>query len=173
MVGLDGEKLVDIEGDPGDDVVAWADRYGAPVEDGDEGEACPALQPTLAALAASIAAASVLPASGAEYPTRSVRMLVGFAPGGGTDTTARAIAQKMGASMGQQIIVDNRPGAGSNIAAEAAAKSPPDGYALFIGTVANAINATLYPKLAFDFARDFAPVVLTTAALKMIEERLA
>jgi tripartite-type tricarboxylate transporter receptor subunit TctC len=60
--------------------------------------------------------------------------------------------------------VDNRPGAGSNIAAEIAAKSPPDGYTLFIGTVANAINATLYSKLPFDFARDFAPVALTTAA---------
>jgi tripartite-type tricarboxylate transporter receptor subunit TctC len=63
-----------------------------------------------------------------------------------------------------KVIVDNRPGAASNIAAELAAKAPPDGYTLFIGTVANTINATLYPRLPFDFARDFAPVALTTAA---------
>ena len=97
------------------------------------------------------------------YPARSVRVIAGFPPGSGADITARVIGAKLGEALGQQMIVDNRPGAGSNIAAELAAKSPPDGYTLFIGTVANTINATLYAKLPFDFARDFAPVALTTA----------
>ena len=102
--------------------------------------------------------------SGAAYPAKSIRVIVGFPPGSGADITARVIGAKAGEALAQQVIVDNRPGAASNIAAELAAKTPADGYTLFIGTVANTINATLYPRLPFDFARDFAPVVLTTAA---------
>ena len=98
------------------------------------------------------------------YPARSVKVIVGFPVGSGADISARVIGVKLYEAMGQQFFVDNRPGASSNIAAELASKSPPDGYTLFIGTVANTINATLYPKLPFDFARDFAPVALTTAA---------
>ena len=98
------------------------------------------------------------------YPARSIRVIVGFPPGSGADITARVIGAKAGEALAQQVIVDNRPGAASNIAAELAAKAPADGYTLFIGTVANTINATLYPRLPFDFVRDFAPVVLTTAA---------
>ena len=98
------------------------------------------------------------------YPSKSVRVIAGFPPGSGADITARVIGARLADALGQQIIVDNRPGAASNIAAELAAKSLPDGYTLFIGTVANTINATLYSKLPFDFARDFAPVALTTAA---------
>ena len=98
------------------------------------------------------------------YPSKSVRVISGFPPGSGADITARVIGVKLYEATGQQFFVDNRPGAGSNIAAEIAAKSAPDGYTLFIGTVANTINATLYSKLPFDFARDFAPVALTTAA---------
>jgi len=98
------------------------------------------------------------------YPARSIRVIVGFPPGSGADITARVIGAKAGEALAQQVIVDNRPGAASNIAAELAAKAPADGYTLFIGTVANTINATLYPRLPFDFARDFAPVALTTAA---------
>jgi len=98
------------------------------------------------------------------YPVKSVRVIVGFPAGSGADISARVIGVKLYEAMGQQFFVDNRPGASSNIAAELAVKSPPDGYTLFIGTVANTINATLYPKLPFDFARDFAPVALTTAA---------
>jgi tripartite-type tricarboxylate transporter receptor subunit TctC len=104
-------------------------------------------------------------AAGAQpYPVKSVRVISGFPPGSGADITARVIGVKLYEATGQQFFTDNRPGAGSNIAAELAAKSPPDGYTLFIGTVANTINATLYPKLPFDFERDFAPVALTTAA---------
>ncbi len=102
--------------------------------------------------------------SGQAYPAKSVRVIAGFPPGSGADITARVIGARLGDALGQQIVVDNRPGAGSNIAADIAAKSPADGYTLFIGTVANTINATLYSKLPFDFARDFAPVALTTAA---------
>ena len=102
--------------------------------------------------------------SGQAYPAKSVRVIVGFPPGSGADITARAIGAKLYEVVGQQFFADNRPGAGSNIAAELAAKSAPDGYTLFIGTVANTINATLYSKLPFDFVRDFTPVALTTAA---------
>jgi tripartite-type tricarboxylate transporter receptor subunit TctC len=102
--------------------------------------------------------------SGAAYPAKPIRVIVGFPPGSGADITARVIGAKSGEALGQQVIVDNRPGAASNIAAELSAKAPPDGYTLFIGTVANTINATLYSRLPFDFARDFAPVALTTAA---------
>jgi tripartite-type tricarboxylate transporter receptor subunit TctC len=102
-------------------------------------------------------------ASGAAYPAKPIRIIAGFPPGSGADITARVIGAKLGDALGQQVIVDNRPGAGSNIAAEIAAKAPADGYTLFVGTVANTINATLYAKLPFDFARDFAPVALATA----------
>ena len=98
------------------------------------------------------------------YPVKPVRIISGFPPGSGADITARVIGQKLGEIYGQQILVDNRLGAGSNIAAELAAKAAPDGYTVFIGTVANTINATLYAKLPFDFVRDFAPVALTTSA---------
>ena len=116
---------------------------------------------------AAILAAMLWAASGATaqpYPTKSIRVIAGFPPGSGADITARVIGARLSEALGQQVVVENRPGAGSNIAAEIAAKSPADGYTLFIGTVANTINATLYAKLPFDFARDFAPVALTTAA---------
>jgi tripartite-type tricarboxylate transporter receptor subunit TctC len=98
------------------------------------------------------------------FPVKPVRVIVGFPAGSGADITARVIGARLGDALAQQVVVDNRPGAASNIAADLAAKSPPDGHTLFIGTVANAINATLYARLPFDFARDFAPVALTTAA---------
>lgn len=102
------------------------------------------------------------------YPVKPVRIIAGFPPGSGADITARVIGQRLGEIYGQQILVDNRPGAGSNIAAELAAKTAPDGYTVFIGTVANTINATLYARLPFDFARDFAPVALTTSAANIL-----
>jgi tripartite-type tricarboxylate transporter receptor subunit TctC len=103
-------------------------------------------------------------AHGQAYPTKPIRVIVGFPPGSGADITARVISAKIGDGLAQQVIVDNRPGAGSNIATDLVAKAAPDGYTLFIGTVANTINATLYSKLPFDFQRDFAPIALTTAA---------
>ena len=106
---------------------------------------------------------AAITASAQRYPAKPVRVIVGFPPGSAADITARIIGVKLGEALGQQMIIDNRPGAGSNIAAELAAKSPPDGYTLFLGTAANAINASLYTRLPFDFVRDFTPVVLVTA----------
>src|SRR5262249_32343201 len=91
------------------------------------------------------------------YPTRPVRIIVGFAAGGGTDITARLVGQWLSERLGPQIIIDNPPGAGSNIATEAVVRAASDGYTLLLVTAANAINATLYEKL--NFIRDIAPVV--------------
>lgn len=92
------------------------------------------------------------------YPSRPVRIIVGFGAGASADTAARVVAQKLGQILGQQFIVENKPGAGSNIATEFVSQAPKDGYTLLLGTVANTINTTLAPQTRFDFARDFAPV---------------
>lgn len=92
------------------------------------------------------------------YPVRPVRVLVGFTPGGTTDVVARILAQKMSEGLGQSVVIDNRPGAGANIAAELAAKSPPDGYTLLCVNPGLAISATLYAKLGYDALRDLAPI---------------
>jgi tripartite-type tricarboxylate transporter receptor subunit TctC len=93
-----------------------------------------------------------------DYPARPVRIVSGFAAGAGGDTIARLIGQWLSERLGQQFIVENRTGAGGNIGTEAVVKAPPDGYTLLLVTVANAINATLYEKLNFNFIRDIAPV---------------
>jgi tripartite-type tricarboxylate transporter receptor subunit TctC len=95
----------------------------------------------------------------ANYPSKPIRYIVGYTPGGTADMLARAVGQKLTEAWGQQVIVENRPGAGTNIGTELAAKSPPDGYTLFMPTVANAINPTLYPKLTYDPIRDFAYIM--------------
>jgi tripartite-type tricarboxylate transporter receptor subunit TctC len=93
-------------------------------------------------------------------PTKPVRMLVGFAPGGGTDATARPIAQKLSDALGHQVIVDNRPGAAGNIATEIVTKANPDGYTILMGTIAAlAINPSLYGNLPFDPEKDLLPVI--------------
>jgi tripartite-type tricarboxylate transporter receptor subunit TctC len=92
------------------------------------------------------------------YPTRPIRMLVGFAPGGGTDVMVRLIQPSLSQGLGQQIIVENRPGAGTNIATEAVVNAAPDGYTLLAASLANAGNATLYDNLKFNFLRDTVPV---------------
>jgi tripartite-type tricarboxylate transporter receptor subunit TctC len=97
-----------------------------------------------------------------------VRAIVGFPAGSGVDIVARVVGQKLSEQYGQQFVVDNRPGAGSNIGTQLAAKAPADGYTLFLGTVANAINATLYRELPFDFTRDFAPIVLAGSAPNLL-----
>ncbi len=111
--------------------------------------------------AALIAIAFAPTATAAEYPTKPIRLVVGFAPGGGTDTTARAIGSKLGELLGQQIIIDNRAGAAGNIATEIVARAVPDGYTILMGTIAAlAINPSLYTtKLPFDPIKDFAPIV--------------
>ena len=97
-------------------------------------------------------------ASAQTYPSRPIKLVVGFAPGGGVDINARMLAPKLSEYLGQQVVVDNKPGAGTNIANEYVAKSPADGYTLLINTAAVAINMSLYSKLPFDTLRDFAPV---------------
>ncbi len=91
----------------------------------------------------------------ASYPSRPIRYIVGYTPGGTADILARAVSQRLNESWGQPVVVENRAGAGTNIGTEIAAKSAPDGYTLFMPTVANAINATLYPRLAYDPLKDF------------------
>jgi tripartite-type tricarboxylate transporter receptor subunit TctC len=92
------------------------------------------------------------------YPARPVRLVVGFAPGGAQDVLARLMAQWLSEQLGQQFIVDNRPGAGGNIGAEAVVNAPADGYTLLLVGPPNMINASLYEKLNFNFIRDIAPV---------------
>ena len=95
------------------------------------------------------------------WPNKPVRIVVPFAPAGTTDILARAIAPELGKAFGQTFIIDNKPGAGGNLGADAIAKSAPDGYNLLMGTVGtHAINASLYPKMPFDPVKDFAPIVL-------------
>ena len=97
-------------------------------------------------------------ASAADYPVRSVKWIVPYPPGGTTDVLARIIAQWLSEKMGQQFIVENKPGAGNNIGTEAVVTSPPDGYTMLLVNPANGINASLYKKLPFNFIRDIAPV---------------
>jgi tripartite-type tricarboxylate transporter receptor subunit TctC len=114
-------------------------------------------------LAVLAAAATALPAalriaSAQTYPARPVRLIVGFPAGGAADITARLIGQWLSESLGQQFVVENRPGAGTNIGTEAVVRAAPDGYTLLLVSVANTVNATLYEKLNFNFSRDVAPV---------------
>jgi tripartite-type tricarboxylate transporter receptor subunit TctC len=111
----------------------------------------------LGALAAALPAISRL-AKGETYPARPVRLVVGFAASGGNDIVARLLGQWLSERLGQPFVIDNRPGGGSNIATEAVVHAPADGYTLLLVSAANAINATLYDKLNFNFIRDIAPV---------------
>jgi tripartite-type tricarboxylate transporter receptor subunit TctC len=112
--------------------------------------------PQLAAL--FILAAVSTTASAQSYPAKPIRFLVPFGPGGVGDITARVVAQKIGASLGQQIVVDNRPGAGGIVASELVAKSAPDGYTLLLLNNAHAVSMSLFKSLPYDTLRDFAPV---------------
>jgi tripartite-type tricarboxylate transporter receptor subunit TctC len=108
-----------------------------------------------------------LPATAAadsDYPSRPVRIIVGFGPGSAADLSARVVAQRLSKTMGQSFIVENKPGGGSTVAADQVVRGPKDGYTLFMGTVANVINAVMQPNLAFDFSRDFAPIVYVTSS---------
>jgi tripartite-type tricarboxylate transporter receptor subunit TctC len=111
-------------------------------------------------LAAAVAVAPVFSrrASALDYPTRPVRIVAGFSAGGGVDITARLIGQWLGERLGQSFITENRPGAGGNIGTEVVVNATPDGYTLLLATVPNAVNASLYEKLDFNFIRDIAPV---------------
>ena len=98
------------------------------------------------------------------YPSKPIKLVVGYTPGGATDIVARSIAAKLSESLGQSVIVENKPGAGSNIASESVARSAPDGYTLILGTIANATNMTIYKNPGYDTLRDFAPITQTMSA---------
>ncbi len=122
----------------------------------------------LAGCAAGCAAAA--PTAWAQaWPARPVRIIIGFPPGGPADILARLIGQRLSERLGQPFVIESRPGAGSNIATEAVARSPADGYTLLLVTTANTINATLYEKLNFDFIRDMAPVAGIIRVPQVIE----
>ncbi|GHC96360.1 MFS transporter [Pseudorhodoferax aquiterrae] len=114
----------------------------------------------LLACAASLACLATLPAQAETWPAKPVRLVVGYAAGGATDVVTRLVGQKMGELLGQPIVVDNRTGANSNVGAEVVARAPADGYTLYVYTIANTINASLYGKLGYDPRKDFAPIGL-------------
>ena len=126
----------------------------------------------LAAGAAAAPAVSRL-ARAETYPARPVRLMVGFPPGAATDVVGRLVAQLLSERLGQNFFVDNRPGAGSNLAAGEVAKSAPDGYTLLAMTVTNAVNETLYTKLDFDFVRDLVPVARTIVSANVLVVNLS
>ena len=109
----------------------------------------------LASLFALAASASAQPQS---WPSKPLRIVVGFPPGASADVAARLVAAKMSESLGQTVLIENKPGAGSNIATESVVRAPADGYTLLLGTIANTINASLSKNLSFDFGKDLAPV---------------
>jgi tripartite-type tricarboxylate transporter receptor subunit TctC len=126
------------------------------------------LRRLLFALAAC--ALSLLPNAGAKagYPERIVKIVVPFAPGGGTDSVARTLAQEMAKDLGQSIIIENKPGAGTIIGTQAVATSEPDGYTLLMETFANAVNPSLNSKLPYDPHKDFAPVALVARSFNIV-----
>ena len=122
----------------------------------------------LAAGAAALPAASRI-ARAQTYPNRPVRIIVGFGAGFSPDIVARLVGQRLSERLGQQFVVENRPGAAGNLATEAVVRAPPDGYTLLLANGANAVSATLYEKLSFDFIRDIAPIAsIAGAALVMV-----
>src|SRR5436190_8127211 len=98
-----------------------------------------------------------------DYPNKPIRLVVGFTPGSVADITARVLGNRTGQILGQQVVVENRPGAASNLAAEFVARAPKDGYTLFLPGSANIANAAINPNLSFDIAKDFAPIALVNA----------
>ncbi|MEJ0072061.1 MAG: tripartite tricarboxylate transporter substrate binding protein [Pseudomonadota bacterium] len=106
------------------------------------------------------------------WPARAIRWIVPYVPGGGTDITARVLVPKLSEGLGQQVVIDNRPGAGSNLGTELVANAPPDGYTILFATVANSINDSLYQNLPFSIERDLAPVSLLTSLPNVLEVTL-
>ena len=104
------------------------------------------------------------PAAAQQYPVKPIRWIVPFPPGGGNDTIARLVGQKLSAALGQQVIVDNRPGASGMIGAELAVKAPPDGYTLLTVPITYAVTPSVFPKMPYDAEKDLAPVALVAAA---------
>jgi len=124
----------------------------------------------VASLAAVLLGAGGIAQAQDTWPTKTVRIVVPFAPGGTTDILARAVAPELSKAFGQQFIVDNRAGAGGNVGAEIVARSAPDGYTLLMGTVGtHGINRALYPKLPYDPIKDFVPITLVASVPNVME----
>jgi tripartite-type tricarboxylate transporter receptor subunit TctC len=121
-----------------------------------------ALLAVVASVAAPVSAQTPSTGSGQAFPAKPIRLLVPFGPGGVGDITARVVAQKIGVSLGQQIVVDNRPGAGGNVSAEIVARAPNDGHTIYICSASFVVNPSLYGKTLYDPVRDFAPVSLVS-----------
>ena len=119
-------------------------------------------------VAAIITGIAAISAFAQDYPSKPVRIVVPFAPGGGTDLSARVIAQKLSESLGANFVVDNRPGAAGIVGTEMIAKSKPDGYALLVVSSSHAINPAMYPKLPYDTARDFVPISLLLSGPSLV-----
>jgi tripartite-type tricarboxylate transporter receptor subunit TctC len=124
--------------------------------------------PFLFALAVLLLTAFSPDHASALYPDRIVRIVVPFAPGGGTDVIARTLAQEMAKDLGATVIIENKPGAGTIIGTQAVATSEPDGYTLLMGTFANAVNPSLNAKLPYDPHKDFAPVALIARSFNIV-----
>jgi tripartite-type tricarboxylate transporter receptor subunit TctC len=124
----------------------------------------------LGATAAGLVVAGTGGAASAQsaYPTKPIRLIVPYPPGGSTDIAARVVGEQIAQSLGQRFVVDNRPGAGGNIAMQLAATSDPDGYTLVVGTTAHAINMTLFKDLSYDTVKDFEPIALLTEVPLML-----
>jgi tripartite-type tricarboxylate transporter receptor subunit TctC len=122
------------------------------------------------ALAPALSPALPRPArADSDYPTRPVRLVVGYAPGGVSDILGRLIGQKLSERFGQPFVIENRPGAGGNVGTDEVVHSPPDGYTLLLAGMANAINVSLYPELDFNFSRDMAPVAIFSRSPMVLE----
>src|SRR6476659_6382429 len=119
------------------------------------------MRSALLALFCVCAANAAIHAAAADtYPSRPIRFIVPFPPGGGNDIVGRIVAQKLGEGLGQQVVIDNRGGAGGTIGSDLTAKAPPDGYTLLVNNISLAVNHTLFRKLPYDTLRDLAPVAL-------------
>jgi tripartite-type tricarboxylate transporter receptor subunit TctC len=117
----------------------------------------------------ALSCVSVATAQAEDYPTKPIKWVVAYPPGGTTDILARIMGQALSERLGQQLVIDNRPGAGNNIGTEVVVNSPPDGYTILLANPANGINATLYKKLPFNFLRDIAPVAGITRVPNVME----
>ena len=130
---------------------------------------CSRFKTVLSSGAALLVAIAAITSNAQTYPSRPIRMIVPFTPGGSTDIYARTLSPKLGDALGQQVVVDNRPGAGGTLGADLAAKSPPDGYTLWIGQTANlAIGPALRKKSPYDPVRDFAPITMVQRASSVL-----
>jgi tripartite-type tricarboxylate transporter receptor subunit TctC len=119
-------------------------------------------------LCSVILLAACLPAHAQSYPAKPIRMIVGFAPGGGTDVTARVIASPLAERLGQRVVVDNRPGADGVVGGDIVAKSPPDGYTILMVNSGHTVNPGVFKKLPYDTLRDFAPVTLVAMIANLL-----